>query len=81
MTQELKPPHDMAMQWEHAKWGAQQRSVVVPDKLAAELLAEIQNSIQELGPCDHSVNVCVCPLIRMADQLQAAIAAAKEKGE
>jgi len=55
-----------------------EKGVVVPGKLADELQAEIQNSIKELGPCDHSVNVCVCPLIHMADQLQAALAAAKE---
>lgn len=31
----------------------------------------IREIIKELGPCDHSVNVCVCPDIALADRIDA----------
>lgn len=42
----------------------------------AAALAELRNTIQEFGGCDHAVNICFCSTIHIADSLQAALLSA-----
>ena len=33
----------------------------------------LRQYIEEIGPCDHSVNICICGLIHVADQVSEAL--------
>jgi hypothetical protein len=39
-------------------------------------LPELRQLAKDIGPCDHDVNICVCGVIRLADDCEAAIAKA-----
>lgn len=40
----------------------------------------LQEYIKEVGPCEHDVNICICGLIKVADEVSEAISKA-EGGE
>lgn len=41
---------------------------------AVPVLAELREFIKDSGGCDHSVGICMCEVIRKADELDAALA-------
>ena len=54
------------------------------DKVVSALentLPLLRQYIEEAGPCDHSVNICVCGLIDAAEKVGLAIPIAKEQAE
>ena len=46
--------------------------------LLKECLEYVKNNIDELGGCDHSVGICMCGDISLADRLAEAIKKAQE---
>jgi len=40
-------------------------------------LEELKITLKEIGPCDHSVNICCCNLIRTIEKTEAALQKAK----
>jgi hypothetical protein len=40
-------------------------------RLYEDVLYELHNELREAGGCDHTVNICVCPLIRLIRHLEA----------
>lgn len=54
---------------------AECRSAVADEVLALleRSLAVIQHDIDEIGGCDHSVGICCCELIHLADDIRAAM--------
>lgn len=40
--------------------------------------AEAEQTLHDLGGCDHSVGLCVCDLLQLVDETDVAIAAASE---
>ena len=55
------------------------RCAAAPAMLGAleAALPFLKQYIEEAGPCDHSVNTCVCDLIGKAEQVNAALRLAK----
>jgi len=52
-----------------------------PDMLDAliEAYKFYREAIVDYGPCDHNVNICICPLIRQTEQIQDVIESATGK--
>lgn len=53
------------------------KMVMVPVSLLKEARQNLEQDLVDNGVCDHSVNVCVCDLIRLIEDIDAFIA----KGE
>lgn len=47
------------------------------EELSRKALKELKQVIIDYGPCDHSVGICICDLIRLADQLDEALGEGK----
>lgn len=46
-------------------------------RLLKENLVELRRTIEEIGGCDHPVNICCCGLVRLADDTDEAITKAE----
>lgn len=42
-------------------------------ELLQRSLALSKQNIDDCGPCDHGVNICVCPIIRLADDIESVL--------
>ena len=51
-----------------------------PDMLDAliEAYKFYREAIVDYGPCDHAVNICICPIIRQTEKIQEIIESATD---
>lgn len=62
-----------AIQCWKEKCAQQEQEIERLREVLKDCLAPIQDDIKELGPCEHDVNICVCPLKILAAKVQQAL--------
>lgn len=41
--------------------------------LLADILPVLKEDVENCGPCDHAVNICVCGIVDLCDRIKAAL--------
>jgi len=53
---------------------AENAALCLMEKNYRMFLDELKNTLQEIGGCDHAINICVCHLIKLAEDSELALA-------
>ena len=48
-------------------------TITIPKLTAIQLIEFLEDAIEDYGPCDHSVGLCICDMYMLRDEMKKAV--------